>query len=280
MTATITEPPVVNGAAVPVAKFEDWVPSVVSPLPARDSDTKREAGVAESVAVPVAAGVADPVAVPVAAPDRRLSWLRAPDGDTVITWAMTFTAAAVILFAAIVSYSHIYALARAHGEDSIQAHLLPLSIDGVIAEASLVMLYAARNKVDAPRLARIMLWSGIVATLAANALVALPPAWINPVANAIIGAILSAWPAAAFIGSVELIMLLVRAVRSVADDSDSEDDSDPEPPKRPRRRRPRSDKVADTIKRHPDWDNEKIAKHCGVTKRTVERRRAKLAKAP
>jgi hypothetical protein len=164
-------------------------------------------------------------AVEAAPPERRnwrslllavVSLLRAPDGDTVITWAMTGAAAAVILFAAIVSYSHIHGLATGHREDSVQSHLLPLSIDGVIAEASLVLLFAARHKLAAPKLARVMLWTGIVATLAANAVVALPPAWISPVANVTIGAVLSAWPAAAFIASVELVMLLVRDVRAVA----------------------------------------------------------------
>ena len=138
-------------------------------------------------------------AAPVAAPPGRLgraagalSRLRSPGGDTVIAWAMTGSAAAVILFAAIVSYSHIHGLATSHHEDSTQAHLLPLSIDGVIAEASLVLLFAARHKLDAPWLARAMLWTGIVATLVANAVVALPQSWISPVANAVIGAVLSA----------------------------------------------------------------------------------------
>lgn len=160
----------------------------------------------------------DPDAGPAAGrrPLAVLTRLRALDGDAAITWAMTIAAAAVILFAAIVSYSHIHGLATGHREDSVQAHLLPLSIDGVIAEASLVLLFAARHKLAAPKLARVMLWTGIVATLAANAVVALPPAWISPIANAVIAAVLSAWPAAAFIASVELIMLLVRDVRAVA----------------------------------------------------------------
>ncbi|HWG00476.1 MAG TPA: DUF2637 domain-containing protein [Trebonia sp.] len=219
----------------------------------------------------------------------------AVDGDTVITWSMTGVAAAVILFAAIVSYSHIHALATAHGEDSTQSHLLPLSIDGMIAEASLVMLFAARHKgVATPGLARVMLWSGIVATLAANAVVALPASWISPVANAVVGAVLSAWPAAAFIGSVELVMLLVRAVRAVASsgdtDSDTEDDSDDdtEPTKttgqggggggkKPpvtRRRRTTRDPVKAAIKK--GWDDDKIIAKLSVTKRTVQRHRAEI----
>jgi hypothetical protein len=226
----------------------------------------------------------------------------------VITWAMTFAAAAVILFAAIVSYSHIHGLAVSHGEDSTQSHLLPLSIDGVIAEASLVMLFAARHRpMPTPGLARVMLWAGIVATLAANAVVALPPAWISPVANAVIGAVLSAWPAAAFIASVELVMRLVRDVRAVAStrdsdsgndaggdshgdsegdshgdkDSDSRDDKsgDSGGDAKPRPRSSTVNPVDAAIRRHPDWDDDKVASKCGVSKRTVQRRRAALAKA-
>jgi hypothetical protein len=234
-----------------------------------------------------------------------VSRLRAPDGDTVITWAMTGAAAAVILFAAIVSYSHIHGLATGHREDSVQAHLLPLSIDGVIAEASLVLLFAARHKLDAPKLARVMLWTGIVATLAANAVVALPPSWISPVANVTIGAVLSAWPAAAFIASVELVMLLVRDVRAVAageiltgtkgdTDTDSTGDTvsdnvsdkpgdsrdDKQRDRRRQRKQPARDTVSATIDRHPLWDNDRVATHCGVSVRTVERRRAAKASAP
>jgi hypothetical protein len=95
-----------------------------------------------------------------------------------------------------------------------------------------------------------MLWAGITATLGANALVALPPQWISPVASAVIGAVLSAWPAAAFIGSVELVMRLVRDVRAVASarDSDVRDDVAPRaasaPPATSQRRRRRATRDA------------------------------------
>ena len=45
------------------------------------------------------------------------------------------------------------------------ARLLPLSVDGLILAASLVLLHEARNDRDAPRLARFMLWLGIAATI-------------------------------------------------------------------------------------------------------------------
>ena len=78
-------------------------------------------------------------------------------GDRVIRFATAAVVCAVAAFAAVVSYSHIYGLARAHGQDGTAARLLPLSVDGLILAASLVLLHEARNDRDAPRLARYML---------------------------------------------------------------------------------------------------------------------------
>jgi hypothetical protein len=217
-----------------------------------------------------------------------------PDGDTVIAWAMAITVTIVAVDAAIVSYSHIYDLATGQTgngtETGIQAVLLPISIDGVIAEASLVLLYAARHVITPPpKLARFMLSLGIGATVAANVAHGLPSSMLSPVVHVVIGALLSAWPAGAFIGSVEMAMGLVRAARSVATGNgsggDASDTSDTKPPpKRPRARRAGSDKNTDPvtacIKRHPDWDNDRIAASLGVSRRTVERRRNAVAKTP
>jgi hypothetical protein len=138
------------------------------------------------------------------------SWLTA---DRLISAATAISVGSVASFAAVVSYNHIYALARLHGETGVEARLLPLSVDGVIAEASLVMLSAARRGQAPSRLARFMLWGGITATVAANVAFGLPAAWISPVASAIIGALLSAWPAGAFIGSVEMAIGHVKTAR-------------------------------------------------------------------
>lgn len=243
-----------------------------------------------------AGGTAPPAGVPeerlLRSALRALSRLRAPSADTVITWAMAATVALVVVDAAIVSYSHIYGLATwkpgTGAETGIQARLLPLSIDGVIAEASLVKLYAARHQViRKTKLATFMLSLGIVATVAANVTHGLPTALLSPVWHTVIMALMSAWPAGAFIGSVEMAMGLVRNKRAIAegdadgDSGDGEDEAAPPPPPpppppspRPRRpKRPAHDTVADTIKRHPGWDNDTVAKHCGVSVRTVERRR-------
>ena len=108
---------------------------------------------------------------------------------------------AVAAFAAVVSYSHIYGLGRAHGQDGTAARLLPLSVDGLILAASLVLLHEARNGRDAPALARLMLWLGIGATVGANI--------AYGVGFGLLGALISAWPAVAFIGAVEMVMQLV-----------------------------------------------------------------------
>lgn len=57
------------------------------------------------------------------------------------------TAAAVLLvasIAAVVSFVHIQRLAVTHGQTALAAYLLPVSVDGTIAAASLVMLRPAR----------------------------------------------------------------------------------------------------------------------------------------
>ena len=126
-------------------------------------------------------------------------------GDRLIRIATTAVVCAVAGFAAVVSYSHIYDLGRAHGQDGSPARLLPLSVDGLILAASLVLLHEARNGRDAPRLARVMLWLGIGATVGANI--------AYGAGFGLLGAVISAWPAVAFIGSVELVMMLVRRAR-------------------------------------------------------------------
>jgi Protein of unknown function (DUF2637) len=122
-------------------------------------------------------------------------------GDRIIRFAMAAVVCAVAAFAAVVSYSHIYGLGRAHGQDGTAARLLPLSVDGLILAASLVLLHEARNGRDAPGLARLMLWLGIAANIAYGA------------GYGLLGAVISAWPAVAFIGSVEIAMQQVRRTR-------------------------------------------------------------------
>lgn len=124
-------------------------------------------------------------------PSKRAS------ADTTTRKATTAMVLAVGLFAGSDSYSHIYSLARGHGQDVISAALLPLAGDGLIAAASSVMLVAARQQRDIPLKARVMLLAGIAATIAANMAYGL--------AGGRTDALLSVWPVAAYVGCMELL---------------------------------------------------------------------------
>jgi hypothetical protein len=122
-------------------------------------------------------------------------------------WIRHGTAAAVLFvagIAAVVSFVHIQDLAITHGQTPLAAMLLPLSIDGTVAAASLVMLRAARNRIGTPWLARTMLSLAVLATLAANVGYGLP--------YGVPGALLSGWPAVAFVGCAEMAIGMVRRV--------------------------------------------------------------------
>jgi hypothetical protein len=127
---------------------------------------------------------------------------------------------AVAVIAAAVSFSHIDALALAHGYTTDTARLLPLSVDGLIVASSLTLLTEARAQRGAPGLARFGLILGITGTLAANVAYGVH---FGPV-----GALVNAWPAAAFITATEILVGQMRRAggipaaetvgRTVADD--------------------------------------------------------------
>ena len=122
------------------------------------------------------------------------------------------TTAAVLLvavIAGIVSFVHIEHLAVTHGQIMLAALLLPVSIDGTVAAASLVMLRAARAGLPTPCLARVMLGLSVIATLAANI--------AYGAHYGLTGAMLSGWPAVAFIGSAEMAIGHVRRARQVVE---------------------------------------------------------------
>jgi hypothetical protein len=129
-----------------------------------------------------------------------------------ITTALAVVAVAGV--AAIISYQHAYELVSSHGEAGATAHLLPFTVDGLIWAASMVVLDASRRNHPVPRLALWSLGVGIVATVGANL--------AHGLSHGPIGALVSAWPALALVGSFELLMLLVRKHRQ----ADAEDSAD------------------------------------------------------
>ncbi|MBO0801668.1 MAG: DUF2637 domain-containing protein [Nocardiopsaceae bacterium] len=118
-----------------------------------------------------------------------------------ITTALAVVAVAGV--AAIISYQHAYELVSSHGETGATAHLLPFTVDGLIWAASMVVLDASRRNHPVPRLALWSLGVGIVATVGANL--------AHGLGHGPIGALVSAWPALALVGSFELLMMLVRS---------------------------------------------------------------------
>lgn len=123
-------------------------------------------------------------------------------GDTAIRWIANSAVLLVAGIAAIVSFLHISALALTYGQGTLAAVLTPLSIDGAVVVASVAMLRAARFGTATPRLARAMLVLAVTATLAANVGYGIP--------YGVPGALISGWPAVAFIGSVEIAVGMAR----------------------------------------------------------------------
>jgi hypothetical protein len=138
-----------------------------------------------------------------------------------ITTALAVVAVAVV--AAVISYQHAYELVRSHGESSVTARLLPFTVDGLIWAASMVVLDASRRNQPVPRLAAWSLGDGIVATVGANL--------AHGVGHGPVGALVSAWPALALIGSFELLMMLIRTARGArAGEAGPEPRYQPAPP--------------------------------------------------
>jgi hypothetical protein len=123
--------------------------------------------------------------------------------DRLIRITTALAVVAVALVAAVISYQHAFELVRSHGESGVTARLVPFTVDGLIWAASMVVLDASRRGQPVPRLAAWSLGTGIVATIGANL--------AHGVGHGPAGALVSAWPALALVGSFELLMMLIRA---------------------------------------------------------------------
>ena len=114
------------------------------------------------------------------------------------------TVLAVLLVAgvaAVVSYVHMSDLAREAGEDW-RSLLLPLSVDGLVVAASMVLLTRRRAELPGGWLAWVALLGGMGTSLAANVAAAEPTTTARIVAG---------WPALAFAVAFELLLQQRRA---------------------------------------------------------------------
>lgn len=105
--------------------------------------------------------------------------------------------------AAVASYTHMRELTAHHAAPGSEwlSWLIPLSVDGLMVVASIVVVNARRNGVKVPVLAMVAIAVGLIVSLTANA--------AAPAAD-IVGKIINAWPAAAFAFGYELVFMLVR----------------------------------------------------------------------
>jgi Protein of unknown function (DUF2637) len=116
----------------------------------------------------------------------------------------TTTAVVVVVgIAAVVSFAHMYGVAHSHGEDW-RSWLIPVSIDGLVVAASMVLVTRRRAGRSCGWLAWGALGAGVLASLAANVADAQP----NLTAR-----LLAGWPALAFAVAFELLLQQRRAER-------------------------------------------------------------------
>lgn len=139
--------------------------------------------------------------------------------DRAIRYSTIGAVSVIALVAAFVSYRHALQVVRAHGEPGTLALAYPLTIDGLIYAASMVLLNAARQGVKPHCLAYGALGLGIAATLAVNVAAGL--------SYGLIGALVAAWPAPALVISYELLMIVIRGSVRAAPGPDT---PVPEPP--------------------------------------------------
>lgn len=126
-----------------------------------------------------------------------------PGGAAFIVVAL-FTVAVVAAVAFTGSYEHQYEIVIRYGQAHWVAGMQPLSVEGLIAGATLVIWYAARYGWRRPWGAWLVLLAAVAQTavmnLAADHRYAWP--WLGPE--------ISIWPAVAFVAAYEMAVWLVR----------------------------------------------------------------------
>ena len=205
-------------------------------------------------------------------PERRER--RRRDGTSFIVIAL-LNAAIVAVVAFSGSWQHQYELSVRLGQAHWVAGMQPLSVEGLLAAATLVIWYAGRHgyrRRDAWA-AYLVLAAGIGQTVLMNLGADSPWPWLGPE--------ISVWPAVAFVAAYEMAVWLVRKRQDGAVQSRVDKPADKQPDIRvdkPAARKsipPRSalDKAAAAIKRHPDWTDAELAGSLGVSTKTIQRAR-------
>lgn len=126
-----------------------------------------------------------------------------------VTGLAVFAVLAVTGIAAVISYSHMNDWALANHEPDWRARLFPLSVDGSILAASLVLYADSRAGRRADKLAYLITVSGLGWSVGAN----IGHTWVDPLAAKMI----AGWPPIAMFLSVELLFRFARRTRGQAD---------------------------------------------------------------
>ncbi|HMH90816.1 MAG TPA: DUF2637 domain-containing protein, partial [Streptosporangiaceae bacterium] len=131
-------------------------------------------------------------------PEQPANGRRETAGDAVIHWAATISVVAVTAIAAVISYGHARELVIRYGVTGRAADALPLTIDGLVATCSLILVDCARHERPAPSHAWVLLITGACAQVAANVAAGL--------SHGIVGAVIAGWPALVACGCFELLL--------------------------------------------------------------------------
>jgi len=128
-----------------------------------------------------------------------MTGVSAPTATPRVRWAAVGTVLTLAGVAAFMSYGHLRAVAESQGEDA--AALFPISVDGLIVAASLVLLVQRRGGQPGGALPWAGLLLGIAATIAGNVASAEPTT---------VARLVAAWPPIAFAISYEYLLTLLR----------------------------------------------------------------------
>jgi hypothetical protein len=119
-------------------------------------------------------------------------------GDRLISWSATSSVVIVTTIAAVISYGHARELVMRYGTAGWTADALPLTIDGVVATCSLILVDCARHDRNAPWQAWFLLITGACATVAVNIAAGL--------SHGVVGAAIAGWPALVACGCFDLLL--------------------------------------------------------------------------